>query len=298
MTINEKKQLTNYIKGLVRESIKDRYPKDSNWEKEMSPKEIHKALWDGWDEQDKRRKEAEKQRREAFPEDFNDKKKPKKDGRLLKLTKKNNSNEGLDESIEKLKTYIRGVVKESIAGEMPRHYTDAFGPHADLDDENEEDFHDDESFEEVDSPERLRFFREDDFRNQDDDDVFTAGDDVDDDEDIAGLNELRKLTESMARNAMIDILSEAKKKKKKRKNKKEKSSSRDKTVMSKLNADGTNAAHYYYKLYGVENGTEDEKAAARSKGYKKAKGKKNDTGVPYKFSSKERNRLSSLLSDR
>jgi hypothetical protein len=291
MTINEKKQLTNYIKGLVRESIEDRYPKDSNWEKEMSPEEIHKALWDGWDEQDKRRKEAEKQWREAFPEDFNGKKKPKKNGKLIKLTKKNNSNEGLDESIEKLKTYIRGVVKESIAGEMPRHYTDSFGPHADLDDESEEGFYDDE-------PESTRFYTEDDFLNHGGSPDFIEGDDEDDDDDIAGLNELRKLTESMARNAMIDILSEAKKKKKKRKNKKEKSSSRDKTVMSKLNADGTNAAHYYYKLYGVENGTEAEKAAARSKGYKKAKGKKNDTGVPYKFSSKEKNRLNSLLTDR
>ena len=89
-----------------------------------------------------------------------------------------------------------------------------------------------------------------------------------------------------------------KKKKKKRKNKKEKTSSKDKTIVSQLNADGTNAAHYYYKLYGVENGTDAQKAAARSKGYKKAKGKKNDTGVPYKFTSKERNRLNSLLTDR
>ena len=118
------------------------------------------------------------------------------------------------------------------------------------------------------------------------------------DDEIAGLDELRQLTESMARQALTEILSESKKKKGKRKNKKEKTSSKDKTVVSKLNADGTNAAHYFYKLYGVENGTDAEKAAARSKGYKKAKGKKNDTGVPYKFTSKERNRLNSLLTDR
>ena len=118
------------------------------------------------------------------------------------------------------------------------------------------------------------------------------------DDEIAGLDELRQLTESMARQALTEILSESKKKKGKRKNKKEKTSSKDKTVVSKLNSDGTNAAHYFYKLYGVENGTETEKAAARSKGYKKAKGKKNDTGVPYKFTSKERNRLNSLLTDR
>ena len=132
-------------------------------------------------------------------------------------------------------------------------------------------------------------------------------DEEDDDEEIAGLNELRQLTESMARDAVSEILMEKKggkgwknhkKGSKKRKNKKEKTSSKDKTVISKLNADGTNAAHYFYKLYGVENGTEAEKAAARSKGYKKAKGKKNDTGVPYKFTSKERNRLGSLLTDR
>lgn len=119
-----------------------------------------------------------------------------------------------------------------------------------------------------------------------------------DDEEPAGINELRQLAESMARQALTEILSENKKKKGKRKNKKEKTSSKDKTVVSKLNSDGTNAAHYFYKLYGVENGTETEKAAARSKGYKKAKGKKNDTGVPYKFTSKERNRLNSLLTDR
>lgn len=136
----------------------------------------------------------------------------------------------------------------------------------------------------------------------------TAKDDpIDDDDEIAGLNELRKLCEGMAREAVSNMLTEKKggkgwknhkKGSKKRKNKKEKTSSKDKTVISKLNADGTNAAHYFYKLYGVENGTEAEKAAARSKGYKKAKGKKNDTGVPYKFTSKERNRLGSLLTDR
>lgn len=139
-----------------------------------------------------------------------------------------------------------------------------------------------------------------------DEEYFNQEDEEDDDEggeetdNIAGLNELRQLTESMAREAVSGILMEKKKKDKgtKRKNKKEKSSSKDKTVVSKLNADGTNAAHYFYKLYGVENGTDAEKAAARSKGYKKAKGKKNDTGVPYKFSSKERNRLNSLLTDR
>ena len=118
-----------------------------------------------------------------------------------------------------------------------------------------------------------------------------------DDDEPAGLDELRQLAEGYARSAVKSILMK-KKKKEKRKNKKEKTSSKDKTIVSQLNADGTNAAHYFYKLYGVENGTDAEKAAARSKGYKKAKGKKNDTGVPYKFTSKERNRLNSLLTDR
>lgn len=140
-----------------------------------------------------------------------------------------------------------------------------------------------------------------DFNNVDDDDF----DDEDYEQDY-GIYELRKLCEGMARNAVSNMLMEKKggkgwknkSKDKKRKNKKEKTSSKDKTIVSKLNADGTNAAHYFYKLYGVENGTEAEKASARSKGYKKAKGKKNDTGVPYKFTSKERNRLNSLLTDK
>ena len=113
----------------------------------------------------------------------------------------------------------------------------------------------------------------------------------------AGLDELRKLCEGYARAAISKVLSEGKKGSSKKKKSKEKTSSRDKTVVAKLNSDGVNAASYYYKLYGVENGTDAEKASARSKGYKKAKGKKNDSGVPYKFSSKERNRLNSLLTD-
>ena len=169
---------------------------------------------------------------------------------------------------KQLSEYIKGLVRESI-NEMPLP-DGHFGYGSDyLPDPDETDLVDTEDEEEENS-----------------------------EDDIAGLNELRQLAESMARDAVNDILSESKKKKGKRKNKKEKTSSKDKTVVSKLNSDGTNAAHYFYKLYGVENGTETEKAAARSKGYKKAKGKKNDTGVPYKFTSKERNRLNSLLTDR
>ena len=175
---------------------------------------------------------------------------------------------------KQLTNYIKGLVRESIGemDSMPSWWNDQYGDEP-LDDEDLD----------------LGLGEEPDMG----DDEF-----MDDEDDIAGLNELRTLAESMARDSFSRILSEKKKKDGKRKKKKEKTSSKDKTVVSKLNADGTNAAHYYYKLYGVENGTEEEKAAARSKGYKKAKGKKNDTGVPYKFSSKERNRLSSLLTDR
>ena len=177
---------------------------------------------------------------------------------------------------KQLSEYIKGLVRESI-NEMPLP-DGHFGYGSDyLPDPDETDLVDTEDEEENAEPE------------------------------IAGLDELRGLCEGMARDAVSDILMEKKggkgwknqnSKGKKRKNKKEKTSSKDKTVVSKLNSDGTNAAHYFYKLYGVENGTEAEKAAARSKGYKKAKGKKNDTGVPYKFTSKERNRLNSLLTDR
>ena len=182
---------------------------------------------------------------------------------------------------KQLKEYITSLVRESLGEiDMPKWHNELYGI-------NDEDFEEGGQYDDAvddefdDKASRLT-----------DDDKFS-----DKDEDIAGLDELRQLTENMAREAVSNMLME-KKKKGKRKNKKEKTSSKDKTVVSQLNADGTNAAHYFYKLYGVENGTDAQKAAARSKGYKKAKGKKNDTGVPYKFTSKERNRLSSLLTDR
>ena len=170
---------------------------------------------------------------------------------------------------KQLSNYIKGLVREALGemDSMPSWWNDKYG----YDDEEEDGFVSDEAPDVSDEP---------------------------DDDKPAGLDELRQLAEGYARSAVKGILMEKKKKKGKRKKKKEKTSSKDKTIVSQLNADGTNAAHYYYKLYGVENGTEAQKAAARSKGYKKAKGKKNDTGVPYKFTSKERNRLNSLLTDR
>ena len=199
---------------------------------------------------------------------------------------------------KQLTEYVKGLVRESISGEMPRFYNDAFGPHKDLDDEDETGFHDDN----MDDDEEM-FAGNDEInadREEDDNwgpDGSVYGDDEDDDMDnIAGINELRALTESMARNAVKSMLMEKEKEKsKKKKSSDKKKSSSEKTIMDRLNNDAVNAAHYFYKLYGVEDGTEAEKAAARSKGYKKANGKKNDTGVPYKFSSKERNRLNAML---
>lgn len=202
---------------------------------------------------------------------------------------------------KQLSNYIKGLVRESLGemDSMPNWWNKQYGD--EFDDENgfenneidiDEPEEGNDFWNEMDGP--GRHYEGPDVDGNDD----PVYDDEEDDDDIAGINELRRLAESYARQAVSNILSESKSKIKKRKNKKEKTSSKDKTVVSQLNADGTNAAHYYYKLYGVENGTEAEKAAARSKGYKKAKGKKNDTGVPYKFSSKERNRLSSLLTDR
>lgn len=203
---------------------------------------------------------------------------------------------------KQLSNYIKGLVRESLGEiDMPKWHNELYGIN------DEDGFEDDEAsdFEFDDEMDTHNDFWEEMGKSQpgrhyegpdiEDKPVYA---DEENDEAIAGINELRSLAESYARQSVARILSEGKKKKGKRKNKKEKTSSKDKTVISQLNADGTNAAHYYYKLYGVENGTEAQKAAARSKGYKKAKGKKNDTGVPYKFSSKERNRLSSLLTDR
>jgi hypothetical protein len=112
---------------------------------------------------------------------------------------------------------------------------------------------------------------------------------LNDDDEIAGINELRQLAESYARESVAQILSEGKKKgskkDKKRKNKKKKTSSRGKTILDFLKSDGVNAAAYAYELYGSK--TDAEKAADRSKFYKKMNGELNDTGVPYSFNSKE-----------
>ena len=215
-----------------------------------------------------------------------------------------------------LSNYITRLVRESVEEvDMPKWHNDIYGiGDEDFDYDEMQDGSDDDEFDDRPSREDIHndFWEE---HGKSQPGMHYGGPDVtttdydwfgspeykkdsdQEDKQIAGISELRKLAESYARQSVVQILSEGKKKKK-RKNKKEKTSSRDKTVVSQLNADGTNAAHYFYKLYGVENGTDAQKAAARSKGYKKAKGKKNDSGVPYKFTSKERNRLGSLLTDR
>ena len=127
-----------------------------------------------------------------------------------------------------------------------------------------------------------------------------------DEDDKGMMARLHYMMEGMARDAVRAYLNEGKKKKGskkttrskdgKKKGSKDKTSSSEKTIVSRLNNDAVNSAHYFYKLYGVEDGTDDEKAAARSLGYKKAKGKKlPGKNGHYKFSSKERNRLNAML---
>lgn len=195
---------------------------------------------------------------------------------------------------KQLTNYIKGLVRESISGEMPAWYKKYYGDEDFDEDEFEDDYEDEttdatnEFWEEMGKEQPGRTFEGPDVTATDDVDIID-----DEDDEIAGINELRKMTESMARNAVLKVLSEAKKK-----SKSKKKANMGKTIATKLNSDGVNAAHYYYKLYGVENGTDAEKASARSKGYKKAKGKKNDSGVPYKFTSKEANSLNSMLTDK
>lgn len=217
-----------------------------------------------------------------------------------------------------LKNYIKGLIKENL-NEMPLpkdfNYSENL-PEPKKDDAEEKN----DETEKPDGLDELRklcegYAREalfGDEEGEDEDFDFDGDDEEFDDEHYGpfhtqdyGIYELRKLCEGMAREALKGMLSEGKKKgsKKstrksdgKKKGSKKSPSSAEKSLMSKLNSDGVNAASYYYKLYGAE--TEAEKAAARSKGYKKAKGKKNDSGARYKFSPKERTRLNSMLTDR
>lgn len=155
----------------------------------------------------------------------------------------------------------------------------------------------------IDSEDYKRLFLDEPEENEENIDI--AGIEGDEDEESDMPYVLRNMMESMARDAVKEYLSESKKGGKKynkpgskRAGKKgaEKKGNKDKTISAFLNSDGVNAAAYAYKLYGAK--TPSQKAAARSKLYKKAKGKKNDTGVPYKFNSKELSRLQNYSKDK
>ena len=220
---------------------------------------------------------------------------------------------------KQLTDYIKGLIRESLGemDSMPRFWNDNYGPETDDDESFEEDGYYDDEIEEpiVDDPkpgDEAELDANPDWEQERDwprkgatakDDPIEDDFGDDDEEDIAGLNGLRRLAESYARESVSKLMTEKKggwkkmsKKSAKNEKGKKKISSSEKTIMDRLNNDAVNAAHYYYKLYGVENGTEDEKAAARSLGYKKAKGKKlPGKNGNYRFSSKERNKLYTMM---
>ena len=290
MTINERKQLSNYIKGLVRESLGE--IEMPSWHKELYG--IGDEDWDDEDFDNEEEDDEEGEPAFALHEDIKG-----SDLGGVFSTDDPKAAEAIRGDFYDYDDYVDSKYgRENFANLIDKR---SRGEDAELGLKSgvNGDIHDRQMEKDVLDNEKAENDRYDrPFGDLDDTENLWSGDpDLEsDDDEIAGLDELRRLAESYARQSVAQLLSEGKKKK--RKNKKEKTSSKDKTIVSQLNADGTNAAHYFYKLYGVENGTDAQKAAARSKGYKKAKGKKNDTGVPYKFSSKERNRLSSLLTDR
>lgn len=192
---------------------------------------------------------------------------------------------------KQLRNYITGLVKEAI---MKEDINDLMGMYDGEDGPtNEPDWEeDDEDIAGIESDEEY-----DDYGDE-------KYDDYEDEDDAGIMARVHHMFESMARDAVKEYLAESKGGKKynkpgsKRKGKKgaEKKGNKDKTISAFLNSDGVNAAAYAYKLYGAK--TPSEKAAARSKLYKKAKGKKNDTGVPYKFNSKELSRLQNYSKDK
>lgn len=300
MTIKEERVLKNYIRGLVKESLPSWYdswrtspPKEWEEPSEISRDDFMDAYVHSSDNLgDSERKEFIEWVRDAVDDDPNLLAQLANDENPIAYCVENGivdwkeicsefldihpvewyksdyeeDRSGPDGNLEELRKLCEGFAREALFD----------------DDEDDEDFDFDGDDEEFDDEHYEPFHTQD-----------------------YGIYELRKVCEGMARSAVKTYLNEDKKKKSKKgkKGKKGKESSKgvgsqEKTIMTKLNSDEVNAASYYYKLYGVENGTEDEKAAARSKGYKKAKGKKNDSGARYKFSSKERNRLNSMLTDK
>ena len=229
---------------------------------------------------------------------------------LNKEDEDDKNSDGLNELRRLAESYARESLREMDS--MPRFWNDNYGPETDDDDDEsfEEDGYYNDEIEEpvVDDPkpgDEAELDADPDWEQERDWPMkgATAKDDPIEDEDDEDLYELRQLAESYARESVSRLMTEKKggwKKKSKKGAKKDKGkkkiSSSEKTIMDRLNNDAVNAAHYYYKLYGVENGTEDEKAAARSLGYKKAKGKKlPGKNGNYRFSSKERNKLYTMM---
>ena len=116
------------------------------------------------------------------------------------------------------------------------------------------------------------------------------------------LDELRRLCEGFARKAVINERRRGGWKGTKKGKNREKGTDasgfkqRENAIVATLNDEGTNAAPYFYKLYGAKS--KKDKATARGLGYKKAKHKKNDKGDTYRFNPHEINTLYALLNDR
>jgi hypothetical protein len=363
MTINEKKQLNRYIKGLVREAIGETIkgsdlggvfstddPKaadaikgdvdDYDWYYGESPKakERREKLSDlinrrsrgedaelelpNYPDSIVRDREAEKNildtkkaESDSYDRPFGD----LDDTENLWHSEpgyedtENDEDEGNIAGLRELRQLAESYARESLRemDSMPPFWNDSYGPEMDDDENFEEDGQYNDEIEEpvVDDPkpgDEAELDADPDWEQERDwpRKGATAKDDpIEDEDDDEGLYELRQLAESYARESVSRLLAEKKggwKKKSKKSSKKDKSkkkiSSSEKTIMDRLNNDAVNAAHYYYKLYGVENGTEDEKAAASSLGYKKAKGKKlPGKNGNYRFSSKERNKLYTMM---
>lgn len=273
MTIKEEKLVKNYIKGLVRESLfggkgsKTGAIRSWSPEKEEPGRSIDDMLKSGevrtWHREDEPERSIDDMLKSGEIRTWD----KHRDGGVPEDD--SDSPAGLDELRKLCESFAREA-KENLFGN----------------EEDNEDFDSDD--EDVDFDDE--YYEREDPKNHD-----------------YGIYELRKLCEGMARDAVKSMVSEGKKKGSKKSTRKSdgkkkgskggsKPGSQEKSVMAKLNSDGVNAASYYYKLYGAK--TEKEKASARSKGYKKAKGKKNDSGARYRFTSKERNRLNSMLTDK
>ena len=205
---------------------------------------------------------------------------------------------------KQLTNYIKVLVRESLGemDSMPRWWNNQYG--VEDDDELKDGYYDDVVIDDRKPGDEAELDADPEWEQKPDwpyPGSTIKDDPIEDDEDDepAGLDELRQLVESFARDSVAQLLYEKKGGWKKngkgnKKGKSEKKSSSEKTLMAHLNNDSVNAAHYYYKLFGAK--TDAEKAAARSLGYKKAKGEKTPNKKRhYRFTPKERNKLYAML---